>query len=97
MRVFYIDLPAVTSSYPEGVLADALEAQIAKTLPEVEGLDQAMSQADRISVMGMAVAKQRVAFIETYGDPFGCERRSEVREESLVTFPAAFSFDLSLR
>lgn len=69
--------------YPKGCVADAIEDQIALTLPLVEGLVPGLTQEQRLTVLGTLVTSQRAAFMELYGEPFGCERRSEPRSSSM--------------
>jgi hypothetical protein len=66
-------------NYPEGPLADALEAQIETSLPPIAGLDSAASQGERLKIYEAEIRQQREEFTAMYGDPFGWEKRSEPR------------------
>lgn len=82
MRALSMDLSAVgCSSYPEGVVADVIEQQIARSLPLIEGLEGATTQEQRLSMYGAAISQQRTAFIAMHGDPFGCDGSGESCEE----------------
>lgn len=51
--------------------AKALEARIQRSLPAVVGLDEAETDAARLAVFSRTIERQRTAFIELYGSPFG--------------------------
>lgn len=52
---------------------DPIEGAIAATLPVIPGLVSGLSQAERIAVLGVEVARSRAEFIAKHGDPFGCD------------------------
>lgn len=73
-------------NYPEGPIAEALEAQVQQTLPPLSGLDQAQTEGDRLAVYARAIDAERDEFIAMYGDAFGWEKRSAPRDENKETF-----------
>lgn len=79
MMDFPLVMPVGSFAYPEGPIADALEAQIAATLPEIAGLEDAPSGAARAKVYASVIDQQRHDFVEQYGEAFGWERRSKDR------------------
>ena len=62
-----------SACYPEGRMAEAAEAEIALTLPAITGLVSGLTDGQRLAVLARTAAKERLAFIEMYGDPFGDE------------------------
>jgi hypothetical protein len=81
-------VPVSNIDYPDGPLADALEAEVAATLPPLAGLQEASTLEQRMAIYAKAIEAQREAFIETHGCQFGWEKRSAPREES-AGVPAA--------
>lgn len=76
-----IHLVAVTDiNYPDGPLADALEAQIEQCLPDLPGLEDATTPEERLAVYARAIGEQRAGFVAVYGDAFGTEKRGEARD-----------------
>jgi hypothetical protein len=75
---------ALHIDYPDGVIADELEAKIAADLPALPGLDQAGTQQERLAVYAAAIEEQREDFVDRYGDAFGWEKRSEPREPAVT-------------
>lgn len=73
--------------YPEDRMADVAEAQIALTLPAIAGLVSGLTDWQRLAVLASTAAKERSAFVEMYGDPFGNERHcvGQVAEVSLAS------------
>ena len=59
--------------YPEDRMADAIEAQIALTLPAIPGLVTGLTDQQRQAVLSNAAASQRLAFVKLHGSPFGNE------------------------
>lgn len=72
--------------YPEGPFADALEAEVLRTLPQLSGLEGAQTEGERMEVYARAIDEQRDEFIAMYGDPFGWEKRAVPREPSMDNF-----------
>jgi hypothetical protein len=64
---------AVVDLRPDDVDSDAIEQNIAASLPLIAGLVPGLSQEGRLAVLSASVAKSRAEFIKIYGDPFGCE------------------------
>lgn len=61
-------------NFPESLLTDEIERQIAASLPVIAGLsDVGMSDFERLEVLSRTVASQRGAFMAAHGDPFGVE------------------------
>lgn len=82
MTALTVSPVACSIDYPDGPMADALEAQISQSLPAVEGLSEAETQAERMMAYDCAIRKQFKEFVDLYGDPFGWEKRQVTREES---------------
>jgi len=81
-------VPVFDIDYPEGPLADALEAEVERKLPPLPGLTQAATQDERLAIYAAAIEAQRADFVDMYGCPFGWEKRSEPRDAA-TTAPAA--------
>lgn len=81
MRASSFKLAVVGSSVGQagGCAADAIEVQIQKDLPHIEGLHSTLPEGERKAIYVKTIAEQRAAFMAIYGDPFGCERRTELR------------------
>jgi hypothetical protein len=71
-------------SYPEGPLADAIEAALQAKLPAIAGMDEAHSAEERLACYQREIACQRSSFVELYGDAFGWEKRSAPREGTVA-------------
>ena len=67
---FLVD-PAIC--FPEDSMADAVEAQVASTLPVIAGLVSGLTDTQRLLVLVSTVENERLGFIEMYGDPFGAD------------------------
>jgi hypothetical protein len=78
-------VPVATIDYPEGPMADALEAEVQRTLPPLPGFDPQASQEQRVAVYESLIAQQRADFIEMYGCPLGWEKRNASRDEPVYT------------
>lgn len=78
-----VALPSIDIDYPEGPLADRLEAEARRSLPHVRGLDEAQTEAERMQVYAQVIEEQRDDFIGMYGDAFGWEKRSVPREPAV--------------
>lgn len=70
-------------AYPEGPLADAIEAALQAKLPAITGMDEAHSLEERVACYQRQIDSQRTSFVELYGDAFGWEKRSATREGTL--------------
>ena len=71
-------------SFPESPLADAIEADLQRTLPTISGMDEAFTPAERLACYQREVDFQRSSFVEVYGDPFGWEKRAVPREDAVT-------------
>jgi len=76
-------VPLSSIDYPEGPLADRLEAEARRALPQVRGLDDAQTEGERMQAYAQVIEEQRDDFIGMYGDAFGWEKRSVPREASV--------------
>jgi hypothetical protein len=76
-------VPLSSIDYPEGPLADRLEAEARRALPQVCGLDEAQTEGERMQAYAQVIEEQRDDFIGMYGDAFGWEKRSVPREASV--------------
>lgn len=81
----------IVFSYPDGAVADAIEAQVARSLPEVSGLELAQTPAQRAAVFQETIERQRAAFVDLHGDAFGYERRTEDRKAATAKFEPALA------
>ena len=76
-------IPLSSIDYPEGPLADRLEVEARRSLPQVRGLDEAQTEEERMQAYAQVIEEQRDDFIGMYGDAFGWEKRSVPREPSV--------------
>lgn len=76
-------VPLSSIDYPEGPLADRLEAEARRSLPHVSELDEARTEEERMLAYARVIEEQRDDFIGMYGDAFGWEKRSVPREPSV--------------
>jgi hypothetical protein len=77
-------VPVLDIDYPEGPMADEIEARIAATLPAIPGLDETQTLAERVNIYQALAQEQRTGFIETYGNEIGAERRAEPRVRAVI-------------
>lgn len=70
-------------AYPDGPLADAIEAALQAKLPVIAGLDEAHSLEERVACYQREIDGQRSSFVDLYGDAFGWEKRTAPREGTL--------------
>lgn len=63
----------LSDCYPEDRMADAVEAKIDLTLPDIAGLTPGLTDEQRLTVLAATTAMERAAFVEIYDDPFGDE------------------------
>lgn len=77
---------ALPIDYPEGPIADALEAEVQRSLPQLSGLEGAQNEGERMEIYARAIDEQRDEFIAMYGDAFGWEKRAVPREPSTQNF-----------
>lgn len=75
---------ALPTDYPDGPLADEIEAQVQRSLAPIHGMHPEMTEAERLQVYEQTISQQRDEFIELYGDPFGWEKRRVPREASTL-------------
>lgn len=61
------------ADYPDGLMAARIEQKVAATLPNIDGLCEDMTCAERQSVFQQKVQSEQAAFVKVYGDPFHCE------------------------
>ncbi|WP_150124105.1 hypothetical protein [Cupriavidus nantongensis] len=73
-------IAVLSINYPEGPIADAIEAEVQQFLPPVSGLDGALTESERLEAYARAIHEERSEFIAMYGDAFGWEKRSVPRE-----------------
>lgn len=64
-------IPLDSFEYPEGPLADALEAEVARTLPLIPGLEAAVTHDERMAVYARTIRVQMAQFVAAHGGPFG--------------------------
>lgn len=84
-KLSHLRMQSAIDDLPEGDVSDEIERQIAKSLPVIEGLCDAMTQEQRIAVMEQSIAVSRCAFIKTYGNAFGCEELAVAEPASLAS------------
>lgn len=73
-------IAVLSIDYPEGPIADAIEAEVQQSLPPVSGLEGARTENERLEAYARAIDAQRDEFIAMYGDAFGWEKRRVPRE-----------------
>lgn len=86
--VFPVAVPAIRSYPPDGPLADALEERVRRSLPVVDGLEQAQSQVERMGVYRKVIQKQLEEFVALYGDPFGQDVASVPPRDQILPAPS---------
>lgn len=59
--------------YPDDKVAEDIEIAINNSLPPLPGLQDDLPVEERVKVYDEAITRQLVAFVKTYGDPYGCE------------------------
>lgn len=57
--------------YPDGPLADALEEEVARSLPHIPGLEASSTQEERMGVYARTIEAQMAQFVAAHGGPFG--------------------------
>lgn len=78
----HLTVPLGSLDYPDGPIADALEAQIERTLPPLAGIASAECQSDRLAVYAQAIKVQMSEFVAMHGDPFGRVRPLQVARKA---------------
>lgn len=84
----HLVLPIGSFEYPEGPMSEAIEAQIARTLPPLAGLDAATTLTERVKVYEQAIEVQLAEFVALHGNPFGQEQAIATRSKAAALAPA---------
>lgn len=78
--------------YPENQTTRRIEEKLAESLSPVCGLEAATSHEQRQAIYDSSVSNSRQAFIELYGDPFGCEPAKPLETlQPVVPVPELFA------